>query len=131
MNISSLDILFISEDRNLLSPKEISALESLKFKQVYSVSDGLIEMENTRPKIVITSYQFTEQSGEEVAVRFSELILFQTSQVYLITKSSLNENKKNYLFTLGYEDIIDLEKFHSEFFSKILPNFKTLAQKAA
>lgn len=127
----SLDILFISEEVDFLNQDLLNSIHSYNIKIVSSVKEGLVLMESFRPKLIFTSYQFKVDSGESIAVRFSELILFQSSRVYLITKNDLERNKKNYLYTLGYEEILSLDSFHELGFEIIDHYFKSIKATAA
>jgi len=131
MKKNALDILFISEDKNFLNSNLINSLTDFQFKIVESVEEGLKEMELSRPKLIFTSYSFTEGSGVDIAVRFSELILFQSSRVYLVTEDKVNQDKKNYLFTLGYEDILDQISFDKGVISLFDKYFKSQDLSAA
>ncbi len=111
----NIDILFIDCDSAFIKQAE-------KFFQQFEInvycttemSIGLQVMEEARPHIVVTGRKKPHFIGEDVAIRFSELIMFKESFVYLVLSEEVNTKDMFSLLTLGFEDIFHRSSFEDK-----------------
>lgn len=102
-----LDILVI--DKNLDHFQEwvnYCREQGLSLQFVNQIEEGLKLMESERPKLVFTGKFEGHPGHETLAVRFSEILLFQSSEIFLVLDKNLTEPELFPLSTLGYSEFL-------------------------
>jgi len=121
-----VDIILVDDDRiilKLLSQK----LEKLGLS-VLTFQDSKLGLESivaNKPKVAILDLVMPGYSGSDLAIKLSENLIFQTTTIYLLTASELNDDDRIRLHTLGFDQILkkpfsdaDLARIKSEHFLK-------------
>ncbi|PIP93834.1 MAG: hypothetical protein COW00_04560 [Bdellovibrio sp. CG12_big_fil_rev_8_21_14_0_65_39_13] len=121
-----VDVILVDDDKiilKILSKK----LEKLGLS-VLTYQDSKLGLESivaNKPKVAILDLVMPGYSGSDLAIKLSENLIFQTTTIYLLTASELNENDRIRLHTLGFDQILkkpfseaDLIRIKSEHFQK-------------
>jgi DNA-binding NtrC family response regulator len=116
MTSKKLDVLFVDFDQHIVDDVK-KICNDLKVSSVTTTDlvDGLAVMDMMRPRVVITGLRTPDFCGENVAIRFSELIMFKESFVYLLLTQQVETDEMFSLLTLGFNDVF----FKTEYVKKI------------
>jgi len=121
-----VDVILVDDDKIILK------ILSKKLKKlglsVLTYQDSKLGLESivaNKPKVAILDLVMPGYSGSDLAIKLSENLIFQTTTIYLLTASELNENDRIRLHTLGFDQILkkpfseaDLIRIKSEHFQK-------------
>ena len=86
---------------------DTSALDAKDFKIINDSKVGLEILEKERPSCIILSDLLTPVTYEQIAVRFSELLMFDCSEMHLFSGGKFNSEEINIIRTLGFAQIKD------------------------
>ena len=116
----SLDVLFIDNDRSMVSEYEkLSNEANCSFMVVTDPKMGLATILKENPKIVFVEMDMPDVDGLKIAIKFSEEKLFEHSQIYLLSKKEMEEIELFSVRTLGFSEVIK-KPLKKDKFSKIL-----------
>jgi hypothetical protein len=107
----SVDILDMIADTFSGSDKEYVLISNIK--------EGLNYMEAHQPMYIIAEESIEFPAAEPIAVRFSELLMFNSSVIYMITPNYMSKFERVKFNSLGFNMIVEHIDF-SKIFQVIL-----------
>lgn len=103
----SLDVLYIDNDQSMVSEYEKMSKEAnCSFKVVTDPKVGLETILKENPKIVFVEMDMPDVDGLKIAIKFSEEKLFESSEIYLLSKKHMEEIELFSVRTLGFSEVI-------------------------
>ncbi len=103
----SLDVLYIDNDQSMVSEYEKMSKEAnCSFKVVTDPKVGLETILKENPKIVFVEMDMPDVDGLKIAIKFSEEKLFESSEIYLLSKKHMGEIELFSVRTLGFSEVI-------------------------
>jgi DNA-binding response OmpR family regulator len=106
MNSEKLDVLFIDYD-SIIVEQVKSLLTELKVVNFCTdnLNDALSLLDVKCPKVVITGRNLPDLPGENIAIRFSELVMFKDNFIYLLLTQEIEKDEMYALLTLGFNEV--------------------------
>lgn len=94
-------------------------------------TEALSRIVEDRPRLVVLDYNMPGLDGQQLIVKFSESLIFQTTSVMLFTAEKLSNMDKVKLMTLGFEKIIAKPIEKGDFIDIVQENLGQLNLKSA
>lgn len=100
--------LIIIDDDPVVEAYFKEALDEIGMEYEYfSDSEfGFERLKENGAVVCIMDYIMPKYTGEELAIKFSEELLFQKGDIYLYTSKEFNDSDRFKMLTLGFKEII-------------------------
>lgn len=82
-----------------------------------------------RPRIVFMDLKMPEMRGDQVIVKLSEKYIFQTTSVFLVTATVLDETEYMKIMTLGFDHVISKPIREIDIYNAVVSIFGTIPLK--
>ena len=111
-----LDLIVIDDDR-VIQMQIQQFLEGVDINyEFYSCpEEGFSRLQENGAVICILDYMMPKMTGEELAVKFSEQLLFEKGDMYLYTSKEFNDEERFKMMTLGFKAILQNPMTKEEF----------------
>lgn len=82
-----------------------------QFHSVFSLNDGLKALEDHHNGNVVVFYDRDKELPEQIATRFSELLMFNHSSLIFVSKQTLSTEQKLHFMSLGFASFYETQEF--------------------
>lgn len=101
------DILVIDDDPVIqMQLKEYLEGTSLICEFYTCPEEGFDKLKVNGARVCILDYMMPRLTGEEIAIKFSEELLFEKGSIYLYTSKEFSDNERFKMLTLGFSEIL-------------------------
>ena len=129
--VDNLDLLIIDDDPVMeMHFKQILKGIDINYEFYACPEEGFDRLKQNGAVIFIVDLMMPKLTGEEIAIKFSEEMLFEKGDIYLYTAKEFNDDERFKMLTLGFLKILK-KPMKKETFISILDEHGLLNKKAA
>lgn len=92
------------------------------YQLISDIDEGMLTLATDRPELVIVEHSLDFPAAEPLATRFSELLMFKDSSIYMCVLNDLSQFENLRFNSLGFQGIYSFQQ-SPELFSEVITRF--------